>query len=374
MGNKFTPIIIIILLAVLVGIVFFMFNLFLSDNSDNQEVVEEEVKVKPVIELSKNIDEENKEIATITVNASTEDGTEIDRIELPDQTTVVGNTATFEVTQNGDYTFTVYAVNGESESSTINVSEIEEISEDNPYIPEGFTEVGGYPDSGFVIEDEFENQYVWVPVATGKLTRDTILDKDYEESNSTATELVNSVAKYHGFYIARYESSQYDMNGETVAATISGKNPWTNINCQDAINYASASAEAFGYTDCKTSLINSYAWDTTLAWIDTKVTNFSSSTSYGNYSETIYPTGYTSQDNVNNICDLSGNVREWTTEIYKESQTSESNNRKDEELNLIYRVVRGGSANLKRTPKSHIGYAEETADAYWGFRMILYKN
>ena len=92
MGNKFTPIIIIILLAVLVGIVFFMFNLFLSDNSDNQEVVQEEVKVKPVIELSKNIDEENKEIATITVNASTEDGTEIDRIELPDQTTVVGNT------------------------------------------------------------------------------------------------------------------------------------------------------------------------------------------------------------------------------------------------------------------------------------------
>ena len=41
--------------------------------------------------------------------------------------------------------------------------------------------------------------------------------------------------------------------------------------------------------------------------------------------------------------------------------------------NIIQRVVRGGSANLKRTPISHNPYPENISDNYWGFRLIVYK-
>ena len=103
-------------------------------------------------------------------------------------------------------------------------------------------------------------------------------------------------------------------------------------------------------------------------------TNFSSNTNYGNYSGTIYPTGYTESDNVKNICDLAGNVREWTTEIYKGTTTgSSSSSSKNKQNDIIQRVVRGGGANLSRTPASHIYYPENLADNYWGFRVILYK-
>ena len=75
--------------------------------------------------------------------------------------------------------------------------------------------------------------------------------------------------------------------------------------------------------DIKTNIVNSYAWDTTLAWLNkTSGDNtYSSSINHGNYGGTIKPTGGTTQDQVNNICDMAGNVREWTSEIYKGKQT-----------------------------------------------------
>ena len=57
-----------------------------------------------------------------------------------------------------------------------------------------------------------------------------MLNKNFEDQGATTTELVNSVAKYYGFYIARFEASQYDLNGTKVAASMAGKQPWTNVN------------------------------------------------------------------------------------------------------------------------------------------------
>ena len=213
-----------------------------------------------------------------------------------------------------------------------------------------------------------------MPVENGKLERENALDPHFEETGGDATALVNSVSQYYGFYIGRVEASQFEKDGETVAASMLGKVPWTNISYEEAIDYADKSAEAFGYTDCYTSIVNSYAWDTALRWIDQTYENYSSSTNYGNYSGTIYPTGTTEQDTVNNICDLAGNVREWTTEIYKEINDESSKNKKDDEENLIQRVVRSGGASLKRTPSSRIGYSEKQVDPYWGFRLVLYKH
>ena len=108
-----------------------------------------------------------------------------------------------------------------------------------------------------------------------------------------------------------------------------------------------------------------------MQWIDQTHLNYSSDVNYGNYTGTIYPTGYTESDSVKNICDLSGNVREWTTEIYKAASQPNKNDKNF--VSVIHRVVRGGSANLKRTPISHIYYPENTSDNYWGFRTIIYK-
>mgnify|MGYP002541682328 FL=1 len=377
MGSKFSPVIIVVLIAVVIAIGLFIFSIVTGDTQTEQpqEQVSGETATKPVINLSKQMDdEENPQKVTITVKATTTDEGGIKEIVLPTGEAIPGDTATFEVDENGSYEFFARCENGESDSLSIDVTEIAEISADNPYVPEGFSVINDSVEEGFVIEDGDGNQYVWIPVASGKLERENALNPNYEESGGDATALVNSVSQYYGFYMGRVEASQFEKDGETVAASMVGKVPWTNISYLDAIDYAEKSAEAFGYTDCYTSIINSYAWDTALKWIDQTYENYSSSTNYGNYSGTIYPTGTTEQDIVNNICDMAGNVREWSTEIYKEIGDDSSKNKKDDEENLIKRVVRSGGASLKRTPSSNIGYAENSVNPYWGFRLVLYKH
>ena len=313
-------------------------------------------------------EEENKDKITIFVKASMADGSAITTIILPDNSEILANEAKYEVTENGDYGFKAIAENGEESAASITVSNIKEASATNPYIPDGFKQVEDTDvESGFVIEDGFGNQYVWVPVESGQVIRDTILDSKYLESTSTASAMVNSVAQNYGFYVGRYEASEYEINGEKVAATKAGKIPWTDITFKEATEYANNVATKFAYEGVSSAILNSYAWDTILQLFDEKIQNYSSSINYGNYSGTIYPTGATETDMVYNICDIAGNVREWTTEIYKNPTSSKT----DE--NVMYRVIRGGSANISRTPKSHQGYPENTSESYWGFRVVLYK-
>lgn len=154
-----------------------------------------------------------------------------------------------------------------------------------------------------------------------------------------------------------------------------GKTPWTNITYTDAANVSNGVAAAFGYPEeYATALINSYVWDTTIKWIDEKYTNYSSMLSYGNYSGQISPTGATETDVVNNICDLAGNVREWTTEVFKGATETTSKKNSNTQQQVLYRVVRGGSAQLNKTAISHVGYPQNISDTYWGFRTILFKN
>lgn len=373
MGGKLTPLIIIVLIAALIGVGALMVKLLFTD--DTAEVpgnpsgsIDEVIDVEPVVTLNKEVNDDGKDtVVTISVSATLESDVDtIKEIILPDGSKVTGDTVDVTAENNGIYEFTVVTENGVKKTESIEITELTVISATNPYVPEGFNVTHDVVDEGFTIEDEYENEYVWVPVPNGKLTRNTMLSTDYEESSSTASALVNSVAKYYGFYIAKYEASQAEIDGQVAAASKAGKQPWTNISYLNAVEHADNADSVFGYTDCTTALLNSYAWDTVIQWIDKSVVNYSSSIHYGNYSDTIYPTGYTDTDFVNNICDLAGNVREWTTEIYK------SATQPGEDM-VIHRVVRGGSANLSRTPSSHIYYPENTSDNYWGFRTILYK-
>lgn len=369
MRGKLSPIIIIVLIVVILAVGALIISTIFGNDSNNtnkggfgKPKVEE-----PIITLNKEVKENNGTIVDITVNASTESGEEILEIILPNGTSVPGGTAIYTVTENGKYKFMATSKSGGNATSEIEVTEIPVISATNPYVPEGFSVISDNIEEGFVISDQYGNQYVWIPVETGKLTRKTMLNANYEESCGTASALVNSVAKYYGFYIGKFEASQYEHEGEITAASMEGKIPWTNVIHLDAKLSAENSGKVFGYTDCNTALLNSYAWDTTMEWIDLANTHYSSDVNFGNYSGTIYPTGTTTSDIVRNICDLAGNVREWTTEHYKGNENNYGNTYPS------YRVVRGGSANLKRTPISHIYYPENTSDNYWGFRLILYK-
>lgn len=373
MGGKLSPIIIVVLLVVVIIIAIVIFGVLTGKGGFTDPIEKEKTPVsdefKPKIHLEKEPIEENATSVKIKVNVTMENDEEIDEIILPDGSTVKGSYTVFEATENQEYTFKATSESGATDSNSIEVTEIIEFSATNPYVPTGFSVVKDDVKKGYVIADEYGNQYVWVPVPTGKLTRKTLLDGKYEETGTSATSLVNSVAKYYGFYIGRFEASSYEMDGEEVAASMEGKVPWTNIEYLDAFNNSNASAEKFGYEDCFTTLMNSYAWDTTLQWLDEEENcpGYSSNTNYGNYSGTVYPTGKTEADEINYICDLAGNVREWTTEIYKQQGSSKNND------NSIRRIVRGGSASLSRTPSSHIDYPENDSETYRGFRMILYK-
>lgn len=379
MGSKLSPIIIVVLVVVVIAIGALIFTTLTDSNKTdgsstsgkNGTGMSDVLKEKPIINLSKEFEGEYPSKVIIKVKATSNEENKIEKIILPDGTTVEEKTAEYVVEENGVYKFSVTTLNGTSETLEMEVTEIAPISADNPYIPTGFTHIENTTvENGFTIEDEYGNQYVWIPVEDGKVTRTTLLNAKYEETSTPATALVNSTAKYYGFYLAKYETSKYEINGEVAAATMEGKTPWTNVTYQEAAEASEASATLFGYEDCYTGIISSYAWDTTLAWIDKTVENFSSSTEYGNYSGSVYATGASVRDVFNNICDLCGNVREWTTEIYKQSTEEKKNSNGNNER---YRVVRSGSATLNKTVSSRIGYSENSTETYWGFRMILYK-
>ena len=332
--------------------------------------------IPPTLTIEQNVDEEG---GVVVISANTDESEiEVTRItiqnlegEIIDE--IDGASGEFNIDQNGRYKVIAYGVNDRSASKQINVTEVPE-KKHFPYVPEGFRALDESvdPNDGYVIADEEGNQYVWVPVETGKLTRTTAYQR--EEYEDDDPELTNSVSKYYGFYIARFEASQYYRDGY-VAASMPGKAPWTNIPYGEALSASKSAGEIYGYDDCVTSLISSYAWDTTLEWIDKdeNTRDFSQSIDYGNYNGQAVSTGETESDQVKHICDLAGNVKEWSTETDKaltESKKKESREKKQ----ILYKIVRGGSADLQNPAASRKGYDENSTNETWGFRFILYKK
>ena len=383
--NKFPVVLIVVLIMVLVAIILFAFTLLGGGKNGKDKGSESgtEDLIAPLMELSLNTTEANQDFVIIKIKVSTDDKDGIDYIVLPNGDYVYAEAKDYEVRENGKYEFKVFGKNGASSKLSIEVKNIKTVSATNPYIPDGFKHIAGEVEDGYVIQDKYGNQYVWVPVESGILTRTTLTNREYEDSNSSATGLVNSVAKNFGFYIARFEASAYQANQTKFAGSVEGQMPWVNVTYQDASVAASNTARALEYPEeIVTAIANSYAWDTALTWIDKTVINYSTNTSYGNYTGTVLPAGGTESDRVKNICDLAGNVREWTTEIYKDSTTTTTTTKKTnkttnnnlEATEYVNRVVRGGSAYINKVASSRNGYPENLVDEYWGFRTILYKN
>ena len=297
-------------------------------------------------------------------------------------TTVVDKTIPYAVTKNGTYTFTVTGtVNGKSYTKNVSVTvkqfkDVYEYMQTNTkvtysdgevWVPEGFKVAGDSASTvqgGVVIEDKDRNQFVWVPVATiADYKRTAYSTNVATEETDTATNSIKinysssknseyftealpedektSVERYKGFYIGRYEAGDKEnteaktlrsSNDVTKTVTIKANQaPYNNVTKTQAISLAEGFATKQGYK-AKTKLVSSYAWDTTIAFMQKVNSDYGSSSEEGNYKDTTFsytditgarqtkaknsnvlvPTGQTTP--VCNIYDMGGNVFEWTTE------------------------------------------------------------
>ena len=279
-------------------------------------------------------------------------------------TTTVDKTIPYAVTKNGTYTFTVTGtVNGKSYTKNVSVTvnqfkDVYEYMQTNTkvtysdgevWIPEGFKvaeDSASTVQGGVVIEDKDLNQFVWVPVATIADYKRTWYIGDGSFSNYSEAlpeDEKTSVETYKGFYIGRYEAGDKES---TVAKTLRSSNdvtktvtikanqaPYNNVTRTEAISLAEGFSTKQGYK-AKTKLVSSYAWDTTIAFLQKVNSDYGSSSEEGNYRNTTFsytditgasqtksssssvliPTGQTTP--VCNIYDMGGNVFEWTTESY----------------------------------------------------------
>ena len=273
-----------------------------------------------------------------------------------------------------------------------NTTTLEDTYGNQVTIPKGFkiasdsaTDVTG----GIVIEDAtytntIGSQFVWIPVGTGenaikkannktveiKLSRytfandgtptdqgDNIINSYYQElatsnyGNATAKDIEKfktSANSNHGYYIGRYEAGVVDYNSSVSTSNSNNETNWTgytgdNIKLvckkeQQVWNYVTQnkasklSRDMYGSEAKVTSdLINSYAWDTAIVFIQKCGTESNSST----YS---YTAGLSSRstsapqttgtnilkatnkvDKQCNIFDMAGNCFEWTTETSSDS-------------------------------------------------------
>ena len=351
-----------------------------NEENDIKEVIIEKEK-KDKYEISLKLDNKDDEVTKNKILIDIPDEIDDIKITLPDGNVVKKIIDGYDVKKNGTYKFIFEIDEDNIIEKEIEVSNIKEINEEDlkpEYIPEGFSYKEGTVNTGYVIVDQYGNEFVWVPVENGYLYRENDDNDKYEENEEFAKGLVSSVASYYGFYISRYEATKAEFEGNIVATTIAETEPWTDVNYIDAKNASEDFARVFEYQDVRSSLVSSYAWDSTLKWIDESNKKYSTSENYGNYTDTIKLAGENLDDCVNNIFDMAGNVKEWTSELYLKASNKDENdktNNKTEvvEENANYRVVRGGCVELTKSASSKVSYNEELTNPSWGFRLILYK-
>ena len=321
-----------------------------------------------------------------------------------------------KIDANGNVTVKLESVADSKTKGTVfdDVTTLEDTYGNQVKIPKGFkiandsaTDVTG----GIVIEDAtytntIGSQFVWIPVGTGenaikkanKETVDIALGRYSFTKNSDGTvttskysgsytedttanhksDYKNAIAKdiekfktsansNHGYYIGRYEAGKTGDNGFVVCK--SGQKVWNNVTQPKA---SEVSRNMYGSEAKVTSdLINSYAWDTAIVFIQKCGTESNSSTySYtAGLSLTSTSEPQTTGTNILNatkkvdkqcnIFDMAGNCWEWTTETYINPS--------------VACVSRGGSCSSSGyCTRSRRNYSTSFAYSLYSFRPLLY--
>ncbi|MDD3303627.1 MAG: hypothetical protein PHP54_01770 [Clostridia bacterium] len=208
-------------------------------------------------------------------------------------------------------------------------------------------------EDGLVIQDNDENEFVWIPVdnianfkrVDWPVQYLTVANTPEDENTAEYIAMKASVETNKGYYIARYQAgipgttqSVVDNHGTVSTGTIKpvskqGVGAWNfiawgaNKNTETPGNGAVTVARAMypkGNTETGvvSTLCYDIQWDTALKFIEKKDQAYpSNSTNKGNYNGTnstedtfisIAVTGAHPSFMVNNIYDMAGNVYEWT--------------------------------------------------------------
>ena len=183
-------------------------------------------------------------------------------------------------------------------------------------------------------------------------------------------EMIESVDRYGGFYIGRYETGNLAANTSTKPAAVKGNSSIGGVNWY----YIYQNSKLIGANkNVASTMIWGSMFDRALIWLtetgDKTYSDLIDSSSWGNYSNSTgaagtnsgskQPTGTNDAWQANNIYDLAGNVYEWTIEASSASG----------------RVTRGGnySYNGSGYPAySRYGSHPSNTNGDYGSRSALY--
>lgn len=293
----------------------------------------------------------------------------------------------------------------------------------NPVIPVGFKTVettsaswvdedkDGVIDDwneGLVIEDEYNNQFVWIPVDNTNVTYgyhykvgSTGSEKLEQSLPTGISDEETQISNYKGFYIARFEAgipNSIDKTDKTLRNTtgvpLSKQNqiPWNYISWSNAKTSAENMYKLEDTNNkVQSTLITDRMWETATKWLEKSNLNVkSNSGQWGNYKDAaveyiretsndygvtwndkgyyftkstvnqmfLLKTGHTEYTNRKNIYDLAGNLWEYTNAKYDGSNY----------------ILRGGnySDTASSYPAAYRGYDSGTPGNYSGFRVCLF--
>ena len=270
----------------------------------------------------------------------------------------------------GGYELKVSDIYNETISNATTYTVYEDENKEKAPVPEGFTVSSKSTENtvknGLVISDNKGNEYVWIPCTTNESSdklkyqrtewyvevdgddnsraskdEQTLTDSDVTYSDADtkygitaeiSKEIVaqikaekESISKYGGYYIGRYETGK---SGET-AVIKAEQEPYASLLWSKAYSLAKGIG---GGTGATTYLCSSYAWDTAVNFIQNNgAKNYATSISgfNGNWNgqqvvkdgEVIKKADEQKRLNTglttawSNIYDMGGNVGEYTTEI-----------------------------------------------------------
>ena len=183
-----------------------------------------------------------------------------------------------------------------------------------------------------------------------KETFKATMQEDYNE-------MINSVKKYGGFFVARYEMGIENDKAISKAGIATNNQNWDDSSQQWFGLYACAKTFTNTKNSVKSSMIWGSQYDAMLNYALTgndkdKVT--AKGNGYRGSSAT--ETGKTKNDKILNIFDLGGNYGEWTLEAYWDN----------------HRTFRGGSFNNNYSPNIRMDCTSDSADGTLSTRLTLY--
>ena len=164
-------------------------------------------------------------------------------------------------------------------------------------------------------------------------------------------EMIESLERYHGFYIGRYELSK---DGEKTG-TVQTSSVWETFyeNCKKLANGSKV----------KTQMIWGLQWDATCKWLENSGFSITNPVTWGNYNNNTVDghgspqnTGFSENWKANNIYDFAGNYAELTQEASGQQ----------------YRIARGGYYEYGDLFSSYALLLGSLSPIYMGTRPTLY--